>query len=327
MSAPKKILIIQTSFIGDVILATSLLESLHAANPEQQIHFLVRKGNEGLFEGHPFIKKLHVWEKTSGKLRNLIRVIGHIRKERFDLVINLHRFLSSGLISAFSGANLRIGFDKNPLSWIYSTSVKHRFSVGHEIERNHTLIASLVSEKNPEKPRLYPCGKDVEKVLPFQGQAYVCIAPTSVWFTKQWPKEKWLELILLFPETKSIYLLGSNQDSQLCEWIKSQVNRPNIIVLAGKLTLLQSAALMAKAQMNYVNDSAPMHLASAMNAPTTAIFCSTIPGFGFGPLSDVSKIVEHEANLECRPCGLHGFNSCPKGHFKCALEIKASDAI
>lgn len=78
--------------------------------------------------------------------------------------------------------------------------------------------------------------------------------------------------------------------------------------------------------MNYVNDSAPLHLASAVNAPVTAVFCSTVPAFGFTPLSDFSKIVETKHELDCRPCGLHGFHACPKGHFKCA-EIDAEEII
>jgi len=82
--------------------------------------------------------------------------------------------------------------------------------------------------------------------------------------------------------------------------------------------------LMQGAIMNYVNDSAPLHLASAMNAPVTALFCSTIPAFGFGPLSDVRYVVETEEKLSCRPCGLHGYRACPQGHFKCALTVRVA---
>jgi heptosyltransferase-2 len=92
-------------------------------------------------------------------------------------------------------------------------------------------------------------------------------------------------------------------------------------VLAGSLSYLQSAALMSRAVMNYVNDSAPMHFASAMNAPVTAVYCSTVPEFGFGPLSDNRHIVEISQSLYCRPCGLHGYSECPEKHFRCALEI------
>ena len=91
--------------------------------------------------------------------------------------------------------------------------------------------------------------------------------------------------------------------------------------LCGDLSLLESAALMQDAKMNYVNDSAPMHFASSVNASVTAIFCSTIPDFGFGPRSEKSFVVESLAELTCRPCGLHGKKECPEGHFNCANNI------
>ena len=79
--------------------------------------------------------------------------------------------------------------------------------------------------------------------------------------------------------------------------------------------------------MNYVNDSAPMHLCSSVNAPVTAIFCSTVPSFGFGPLSENSRIIETKEELSCRPCGLHGFKTCPKGHFQCAESIMTENVL
>src|SRR5690606_33376812 len=116
--------------------------------------------------------------------------------------------------------------------------------------------------------------------------------------------------------SKTIYLLGAPSDAQLCDEIIAKSECSNCVNLAGKLSLLQSAALMSKAERNFVNDSGPLHIASAMNAPVMAFFCSTVPDFGFGPLSDDSVIKEVK-ELDCKPCGLHGFMECPKGHFKC----------
>jgi ADP-heptose:LPS heptosyltransferase len=147
------------------------------------------------------------------------------------------------------------------------------------------------------------------------------MAPASVWFTKQLPKEKWVELIKNIPNGINIYLIGAPSDLQLCEEIIQASSRKGINNLCGQLSLLQSAALMKSAKMNYVNDSAPMHLASAMNAPTTAFFCSTIPEFGFGPLSNESVIMQVSEPLTCRPCGLHGKSACPEGHFDCGYQI------
>jgi len=78
---------------------------------------------------------------------------------------------------------------------------------------------------------------------------------------------------------------------------------------------------MKSAKMNFANDSAPVHFASAMNAPITAIFCSTVPSFGYGPLSDDAHIVETQETLSCRPCGSHGKKECPQKHFKCGFGI------
>lgn len=122
-----------------------------------------------------------------------------------------------------------------------------------------------------------------------------------------------------------IFLLGAPGDQSACESIKTNSSHPRVMNLAGQLSFLESAALMKGAVMNFVNDSAPMHIASAVNAPVTAIYCSTVPAFGFGPLSDRKFVIETKEKLTCRPCGLHGFKSCPQGHFECATTIKISD--
>ncbi len=316
-----KILVIQTAFIGDVILASALVEKLHTSFPNAQIDFLLRKGNESLLEQHPFITKVWVWDKKQNKVSNLFRIALHIRKTKYDVIVNLHRFASSGFIVALSGTKDTRGFDKNPLSFLFRKKITHEIGNGkHEVERNQELIRDI-TDSTPSKPKLYPTPSQYEKIKQYQQQPYICMAPSSVWFTKQLPKEKWVELIHQQKKSCVIYLLGAPSDHALCTTIATEGNSGNIINLAGKLSLLESAALMKGASMNYVNDSAPMHLASAINAPTTAFFCSTIPAFGFGPLSDRSAILETKEMLSCRPCGLHGYKACPEGHFKCGYNI------
>ena len=102
----------------------------------------------------------------------------------------------------------------------------------------------------------------------------------------------------------NIFLLGGKEDAVLCEKIKEKSINNKIEILAGKLNFLSSVALMKNAVMNYTNDSAPLHFASAVDAPVTAIFCSTVPAFGFYPLSSKSFIVETKEILTCRPCSL-----------------------
>jgi heptosyltransferase-2 len=316
-----KILVIQTAFIGDVVLTTPVIEKLHKFYSEASIDVLVRKGNESLFEGHPFINRTWAWDKKNRKLKNLLSLAIDVKKQRYDVAINLHRFASSGLIMLLSGAKEKIGFDKNPFSFCYTKKIKHVIGNGkHEIDRNSELIESL-TDNSRVLPRLYPGSLDFDAVKEYKNTPYICIAPSSVWFTKQWPAHKWIEFINQLKDGQIAYLLGAANDSALCEQIKAGV-KGKAINLAGKLTFLQTAALMRDAVMNYVNDSAPMHIASAMDAPVTAVYCSTIPAFGFGPLSTRSFIVETKVKLDCRPCGLHGYKACPKGHFKCAETIE-----
>ena len=314
------ILVIQTAFIGDAILASSLLEKLHMQFPQSKISILVRAGNESIYETHPFLNEVLVWNKKEKKLLHLFQLLLQLRKNKYDCVINCHRYASSGFLTGLSGARHTAGFKQNPFSFLFNHTVKHRFQKGvHEINRYHDLVSDFAGP-GVSLPKLYPSDKDFQIVLPYTLSPYICMAPASVWFTKQLPKEKWILFCNQQNTNRTIYLLGAKGDIDLCEKIKNGSTHSKIINLSGKLSLLQSCALMKTAEMNYVNDSAPLHLASSVNAPVTAFFLSTIPDFGFGPLSTQQKIVE-VSNLNCRPCGLHGYKACPKGHFNCGFHI------
>lgn len=318
----QKILVIQTAFIGDVVLATALLESLHHANPTIKSSILVRKGNEGLFNAHPFVDQVLVWDKQQNKYGHWLQLLFAIRKNKFDTIINVQRYAATGLWTALSGAKIKIGFDKNPFAFLFTNAIAHQ-AVGnglHEIERNHALLAPLGVFPNA-KPALYPALQDLKAVEGYQSQPYLCMAPASVWFTKQFPLQQWIKVLHHIPFEGPIYLLGGPGDKPLNDQIIQAVQKTNLVNMAGRLSFLASAALQKGAVLNYVNDSAPMHFASAVNAPVAAIYCSTVPDFGYGPLSDTSFVIESTQALACRPCGLHGKKQCPLKHFNCAETI------
>jgi len=326
----QKILVIQTAFIGDAILASAMLETLHKHLPAATLHLMVRKGNESLYNQHPFLEKVWIWNKKEGKYRSLLKMLSAVRKEKYDTVINLQRFGATGFLTAFSKGKQTIGFSKNPFAQFFTDKVVHEWGNGtHEIERNNALLKPLLGEVTKvEKPKLYPTEKDVAAIQDLMVDEFVCMAPTSVWFTKQLPAKQWIDLCNAEKlANKTIYLLGAPADEAACDEIIAASNHQQVVNLCGKLNLLQSAALMQQAVMNYVNDSAPMHLCSSMNAPVTAIYCSTVPAFGFGPLSVNSHVVETKQALDCRPCGMHGFKACPKGHFNCAKQITTEQLV
>lgn len=319
----RRILVIQTAFIGDVILASAIVEKIHEFIPQARIDFLLRKGNERLFRGHPFLNEVLIWDKKR-RWRSALTLLKKIRSTHYDFVVNVQRFATTGLLTALSGASITSGFNKNPFSFRFTWKSKHTFNNVLEIERNQQLIAPVTGGA-ASMPRLYPTAEDESLVAPYKGSRYITISPASIWFTKQFPAEKWTSFIAGIPTTISVFLLGAPSDLNLCNEIAAGSGRSGVVNLAGKLDLLPSAALMRHALMNYVNDSSPLHLASAVNAPVTAIYCSTVPRFGFTPLSSQSFIIETHEQLNCRPCGMHGFHKCPKGHFACAHTIEVAE--
>ena len=323
----KRLLVIQTAFIGDAILGTALLEKLHQAYPEAKIDYLVRNGNQSLFDGHPLLNEVLIWNKQQSKYAGLWKMLQEVRKRNYDAVYNIQRYAASGILTGFSGSKWKVGYQNNPFSFLFSKSVDHRFGKGfenvHEVDR---VLDLLESDQKRIIPKLYPTQRDFDAVKQYQSKPYVTIAPASVWFTKQFPAEKWVELINQIPAQLNVFLIGGKSDKAVAEAIISNSQR-EVPDLTGKLRLLETAALLKSAKMNFANDSAPVHLASAVNAPITEVFCSTVPEFGFTPLSENSHIIQTKEHLACRPCGMHGKSACPKGHFKCASTIDVTEII
>ncbi|RZK17377.1 MAG: glycosyltransferase family 9 protein, partial [Hymenobacter sp.] len=253
-------LLIQTAFIGDVILATALVEYLAQREPATPLDVLVRRGNEGLLIGNPHVRQVLIWDKKTKKYPNLVRLLRQIRQVHYGRVVTLQRFASTGFLTAFSGAPERVGFADNPFSRFFTRRGPHVIGNGtHEVQRNAGLLTTgdLGSSL---KPKLYLTTADAAAAAPYAAVgAYLCLAPTSVWFTKQYPEEKWLELLAALPPALPVYLLGGPPDAAACERLAQAAQRPGLVNLAGKLSLLASAALMRGAVLNYVNDSAPMH--------------------------------------------------------------------
>ncbi len=322
-----KVLVIQTAFIGDAILGTAILEKIHSDNPSNQIDYLVRDGNQSLFTHHPYLNEVLVWNKKDSKYSELFRILKAIRTRKYDAVYNIQRYAASGFLTAFSGAKFKVSYKSNPLSFLFSKAVEHRFGVGFETVHEVDRVLDLLHQTTVRiKPKIYPSVADEKAVSQYKFADYITIAPASAWYTKQFPTYKWIELINKIPDHLSVVLIGATSDKGITYEIKAKVSR-DLVDLAGELPLLQTAALMKNAEMNYANDSAPVHLASAVNAPICEVFCSTVPEFGFTPLSERSVVVETEKKLECRPCGMHGRSDCPKGHFECATTIDAIQLV
>jgi len=253
-----------------------------------------------------------------------------LRKIKFDMVFNLHRHFNSGLVTAFMRSSLKAGFRQNPLSFFYTRKINHQIPDPrgwHEVQRNLELIPDykISNERKNYRPELPLQQKNFDKVAPYKTESYFVVAPASVWFTKAWSEKKYRELTGELVKMGKVIFIGAPSDKDLCDRIRKDY--PNTENLCGALNLLDSAALMKDAKRVFVNDSAPLHLASCVNAKTTAIFCSTVPAFGYTPLAEDSVVVDVGDSLQCRPCGLHGYKACPLGHFKCSEDIEIKKVI
>jgi ADP-heptose:LPS heptosyltransferase len=333
-----RILIVQTAFIGDVILATSLVESIKRIAPQAKIDFFLRAGNEGLLRDNPHINKVYIWDKKKAKTWGLIKHIVHIRRENYNLVLNIQRFFNSGLLTALSGAEFRVGFDKNPLSFFFDGKIDHHIphygkeGALHEVQRNLRLFNWYLKVKEIPKasdipPKLYFNQEEEDKIsyLVSDKKDYIVMAPASVWFTKALPLEKWKKMVQRLHVDFHIFIVGAPSDKALADSIIAEVE--NVTNLCGELTLKESAKLMERAAQVFVNDSGPLHLASSVNAKTTAFFCSTLTDYGYFPISKQSRVVEIQEKLPCRPCGLHGKVECPNQHFDCGHKIDLDQAL
>ena len=326
-----KILIVQTAFLGDVILALPMVQTIKNHLPGSVIDFLCVPGNEPVLTGHPAIRNVIPYDKKGGdKFDKFIEVLSEIRENEYDAVICPHRYLRSALLTYYSGAKTRIGFDKNSLSFLLTGKIKYNSNI-HEIYRNIDLARAVPGINFDEnkvslKPELYPSADDKKYVSELLSKAdknkLITIAPCSRWFTKQFPLGKTISLVkLLVEQGCSAALIGGNDDTAYCNEAANIISDNRLINLCGKTSPLQSYLVIENSKALVTVDSAAQHLGAASSTPIILIYGSTDSSFGFYPLTSKNNIIEI-TGLDCRPCTDHGRDSCPKTHFKCMNDIE-----
>ena len=324
-----KILIIQTAFLGDVILSLPLVQVLKSKFPDSVIDYMCIPKTKEILANNPYINQVIVFDKHSeGKgISGLNKVIAEVKSNQYDVVISVQRFLRSTLIAKRSGAKRTISYDTSTLAFLYTDKVEYKQK--HETDRVLDLLSTLGIKDIPRtKPELFPSEEDkteinqIFKGLDISGKKdLICIAPGSVWFTKRFPKEKFITLLnLMYKESLKVALIGGKDDTKLCEYIISKTSHNEVYSFAGKLSILQSAELIKNSALLLTNDSAPLHLANAVGTKVIALFGSTTKDFGFYPTGETDKIFEI-SGLKCRPCSNHGKKECPIQTFPCMNNI------
>lgn len=332
-------LVIQTSFLGDVVLTTPLLVSLAARGP---VDVVTTRGGAGLLAGHPAVRDVIVYDKRGADrgVSGFARLVRQLRR-RADGAPRGARtaYLAQGsarsaALALAAGIPERVGFDTSAGRRLYTTRVPYRED-RHHAERLWSLANPPAHQCPAEarRPSLHPAPSDeaaVDELLAAGGvtpdEPLVALAPGSVWATKRWPH--YPALAARLARSVRIVLVGSAEERPLAgeviEAVRAAGGAPPVDAV-GQLSLLASAALLRRCRALVSNDSLPQHLASAVGTPTVTLFGPTVPAFGFGPLAANSAVAGVD-DLPCRPCDRHGPRVCPLGHWQC-MRALAPDAV
>ena len=309
-------LVIQTAFLGDVVLTTPLLSALAARYGPVDV--VTTPAAAALLQHHPAVAEVVSYDKHGAApgVRGLARLGSQLRSRGHRRVYLPHRSLRSAVLALWSGAPERIGFTDSAAAFTYTTRVP-RSQKGHEVERLLALAGVAGPEHlvslglSPEDHTAAEAWLSEHQVM----SPFIALAPGSVWATKRWPYYSELASGL----DGRVVIVGGSEDVALAQEIV-EASRGKAVSAAGALGLRASAALIQRARCLVTNDSAPLHLATAVGTPIVALFGPTVPEFGFGPRRAGDVTLGH-GELPCRPCSRHGPPACPLGHHRCMREL------
>jgi ADP-heptose:LPS heptosyltransferase len=311
-----KILLVRFSSIGDIVLTTPVVRCLKEQVKGLELHYLTKRSFADLVQNNPHISKVYTIDK------DIDEVVKELKKEKYDLVIDLHHNLRTLSLKLKLGVKT-VSFDKlNYAKWLKVNLKIHKLPDVHIVDRYFETVKGLgVTNDNkgldyfiPEKDKLDPA-----VLHPELAKAYYALVVGGSYYTKQIPLVKLVEIC--DRADKPVVLLGGKGDKALAEEVVKN-SKGTVINSCGNLNLSQSASIIQQADKVITSDTGLMHIASAFKKEVISLWGNTVPEFGMYPYlpGANSKILEVK-NLSCRPCSKLGYKKCPKGHFKCMMEI------
>ncbi len=323
-----KILLIKMRYIGDVVLTTPLLEAMRAALPNATFDFLVNKPTAQILADQPHINFVHCFDKSKPTTATL-RLIGALRREHYDLVVDLTNNDRSMLFTRLSGAPIRIGFRNKHRLLIrkaYTQVISSNFGRIHTIDHHLKVAEALGLSAVTRHPSLRVNGRSIEKVRQILshykvdvGKGYVVIHHGARRWYKSWPSERFAIIADLVTEIYGfpVVLIGGEEDRDSAQKILMKMKHRGVN-LAGKIPLRDLPALLKMAICLVGNDSAPIHVATAVNTPVIALFGPT-DARAWGPRRSHDIVIS--VNFPCKPCGHKNIN-CPLGKNYCMSTIE-----
>ncbi|MFQ5849135.1 MAG: lipopolysaccharide heptosyltransferase II [Candidatus Binatia bacterium] len=329
---------VQTSYLGDVVLTTPLLSEIRRRFPEAELAILCTPRAKNLLKGNPDVDEIVTDDKNrDGKgIRGLWRKAKELRGRGYTMALSPHKSLRSALLLFLARVPRRIGFRQSAGSFLYHCRV-NRDTKAHDVERNLSILK--VFGVDPGE-----CRRDLRVEVDSSTQEAVTrifrslgierkdgwlifgLNPGSVWPTKRWSAEGYAELMARLKKRYrcELLLFGGFEDREIVN--KIQELSGNVAVnLVGKISLQELACALDWCDVFITNDSGPMHIAVARRIPVVAVFCATTPSLGFYPYSSRAVVVGKE--LSCRPCSSHGGQRCPLGTEDCIRWVGPEDVL
>lgn len=331
-AAVSRVLVVQTAFLGDLVLTQPLIGELARAFAPAPVDVLVRAPFADLAREFRGVGSVIPFDKRGSDrgLAGLLRQRKRLRSAGYSLVVSPHGSFRTGVLLAAARIPRRVGFAGAPAARFMTTRVTEK--KGPYPDRLRELLLAAGAGPGADDPVLdVPAAARaaVDAKLTAHGLAsgapIVGLNPGSVWGTKRWIPEGWGALCIeLAGRGFTPVIVGGKDDVRVAEAVLASANG-TAVDLSGKTTLVELAAVAARAAVFVSGDSGPMHVAAAVGTPVVAIFGPTTPELGFAPRTKAAEIVQRA--LECRPCHRHGPQVCPLGHFKCMRDIAASDVM
>lgn len=325
----RNVLIIKLRYIGDVLLATPTVCAIKAARPDVRVTMMVSRGTEDVLSGNQDIDEIVVLDK--GSLAAQWRLIAGLRRRRFDTVIDLTDGDRSAFLSWISGALVRIGFNDEH-RWrgrCYTHVVQHAPGVQHRIDRDLETLKPMSIQVGSKDPQLWLTPEEensADQLLDQLGvqrsQSIVILQPGARYWFKAWPPERFARLAdhLTSQYGCQVLIGGSDQDIDLAQQIRQMAEgRP--IIMAGRTTIKQFAAIVKKSALFVGNDSGAMHVATAIGTPVVALFGPSNPA-EWGPRGGAAEVIYKE--VDCRAC-FHP--TCLRGEQNCMQLITIDEVI
>lgn len=318
----KKILIIRLSSLGDVILATGMPKLIKEKYPGTRVDFISQNPFADVLRNNSNIDNLYIYSKKSGVITDRRGREIKLNPDDYSFVYDLQKNRHSKRISSKINASVKRIKKNNFKKFLL---VRFKINLLSDFKHVFKKYAEVAGIKNISADD-YKLEINYDCKMPYNSgkKRLAAIAPGAKHFTKRFPYEKFVEIgeMLRYEYGFDIVLLGSKDETEVCSKISDALSF-SVVDMSGKTSILESTALIDDSDLLMCNDSALMHIGSAVGTPLIAIFGSTSEEFGFFPLGGKSLVLQKD--LPCRPCTHIGRAECPKGHFDCMYGISESE--